>query len=103
MLKEAFRFFGMPQVAPNPHSEFNVYQDQSRSDTLLAGEARNVCKVLSNPRKYNQTEQNALRSAVGSDKASYLYSRFATALGWTTLRQAQDFYDANKGSKGGYY
>jgi len=97
------RFFGMPQVQPDPNSGFNPFQEQSRSDTLVCGEARNVCKVLSNPRIFNQTEQNALRSAVGNDQADYLYSRFATHLGWTTKEQAQRFYDANKGTKGGYY
>lgn len=98
------RFFGMPQIAPDPNSGFNAHQQQSQGDKEQAAEARNVCKVLSNPRNiYNSSPNRALRGAVGDDQAHYLYSRFATALGWTTIGEAQRYYDKNKGSQGGYY
>lgn len=96
-----WRFFGMPQIAPNPESGFNAHQQQTQGDRELAEEARHIVKVLSNPRTY--TCERHLRAAVGSNQADYLYSRFATALGWTSLGDAQKFYDDNKGSKGGWW
>lgn len=95
------RFFGFAQVAPDPNSGFNPWQEQTRGDGETCQEARHICKVLSNPTTFNSTPNRSLRDAVGKDKAHYLYSRFATALGWTTLEQAQRYYDANKGNKGG--
>lgn len=98
-----FRFFGMPQIQPNPQSEWNAHQQQTQGDGELAQEARHMCKVLSNSRTYNSTPNRALRDAVNGDPEHYLYSRFATAFGWSTLGQAKDFYNRNKGSKGGWY
>jgi hypothetical protein len=96
-----FRFFGMPQVALNPEVPFNVHQQQTQGDRELAEEARHIVKVLSNPRVY--TGERHLRAAVGNNQADYLYTRFATALGWKSLGDAQQFYNQHKGTRGGTY
>lgn len=72
------------------------------ADSAGCEEARYVCKVLSNSYTHNTSQNNALRRAVGSDQASYLFTRFAGMMGWNTLADAQKYYDRNKGGKGGW-
>lgn len=98
----SFRSFFFPQAIPTPDSEFTAHQCQTMADAQACSEARNVCKVLSNPYTHNTSQNKALRATVGNDQASYLFSRFAGMLGWTTLKDAQKYYDNNKGSKGGW-
>lgn len=99
----SFRSFFFPQAIPTPDSEFTAHQCQTMADAQACSEARSVCKVLSNSYTFNTSQNKALRAAVGSDKASYLFNRFGRMLGWTTLKDAQKYYDANKGTKGGTY
>lgn len=94
--------FNFRRANPDPNSEFTGQQIQTWADCDTAREARCVCKVLSNPHTHNTPQSDALRGAVGGRRAEYLYSRFASELGWESLGDAQRYYDQNKGSKGGW-
>ena len=96
------RFFGFRYAEPTPNSDYTPQQTQTVADTQTCHEARRVCKILS-CRHYNLPEQNAFRQTVGNNQADYLYSRFATELGFRSVADAQRFYDANKSSKGGWW
>lgn len=97
-----FRMFNFFRAEAPPDSEWNPLQVQTMADAATCEEARRVVKKLSNPHMHNMPDYVALRQVVGKDQASYLFSRFAANFGWTTLGQAQKFYDDNKGSKGGW-
>lgn len=97
------RFFGFQHAEPTQEAVRNQPQTQTYADGETCRAAREVCKILSNPNMHNLPWQDALRQTVGSDQAHYLYSRFANQFGWSSLRDAQRFYDANKGSKGGWW
>lgn len=95
--------FWRKQAEVTPQSQDNREQLQSQLDGEIAREARQVCKVLSNPQQWNTPSSQALRAAVNGRHAEYLWSRFAEDFGWNSMSDAQRFYDANKGSKGGWY
>ena len=97
------RIFDFFAATPAPDSEYTQPQVQTMADAGTCREARNVVKVLSNSYTFNLPSHNALRDAVGSNKADYLLGRFGRQLGWTSLKDAQRYYDANKGTKGGTY
>lgn len=93
--------FFFPRAEPAPDSSYNEHQVQTMADGALCREARSVVKTLSG--LGNTPDVVALRNTVGKRKAEYLFGRFGTALGWTTLKDAQRFYDDNKNGKGGWY
>jgi len=93
------RIFNFFRAEPTPDSEYTQAQVQTMADHGTLEEARRVCKMLS---QGNPVWRDFARG-IGNRQAEYLFSRFASQFGWETLRDAQRYYDNNKGTKGGYF
>jgi len=96
MMKNLLRMFGFAHAEPAVDSDWNQPQVQTMADSATCREAARKRALLHQKRRFISADTCALRAAVGNRQADYLYSRFAAQLGWSSLADAQRFYNQNK-------